>query len=400
MQQSNGTRQPLGQKGFNVEEEVRRRYAEGARQAEAELCCPVHYDARYLDLIPAEILEKDYGCGDPSAWVGEGETVLDLGSGGGKICYILAQKVGSAGRVIGVDFNEAMLALARKYQGEMADKLGFANTRFVKGRIQDLALDLDLAQAWIDAHPIRRVEDLATYEGECNRLRREHPLVPDQSVDVVVSNCVLNLVRAEDKTRLFGEIHRVLRRGGRAVISDIVCDEDPTAEILADPDLWSGCIAGAFREDRFLEMFETAGFYGIEVLSRQAEPWQVIDGIEFRSLTVRAFKGKEGPCLERNQAVIYKGPWRKVVDDDGHTLLRGQRMAVCDKTFRITTDPNGPYAGQIEPVEPREAVPLDQARDFDFKHTGLRHPRETKGLEYRETHTSDSAPCRSGPDCC
>lgn len=385
---------------FNVEEEVRRRYAEGAREAEAGLCCPVHYDRRYLDLIPSEILEKDYGCGDPSAWLGEGETVLDLGSGGGKICYILAQKVGAAGRVIGVDFNEAMLSLARKYQGEMADRLGYANTRFVKGRIQDLALDLELAQGWLDAHPIQRVEDLAAYEGECERLRRERPLVADQSVDVVVSNCVLNLVRPADKTRLFGEIHRVLRRGGRVVISDIVCDEEPTAAILADPDLWSGCISGAFREDRFLEMFEAAGFYGVEILSRQAEAWQVIDGIEFRSLTVRAFKGTEGPCLERNQAVVYKGPWRKVADDDGHTLLRGQRMAVCDKTFRIMTDPKGPYAGQLDPIEPREAMPLDQARPFDCQRTGLRHPRETKGLEYRETHGSGGAPCCSGPDCC
>ncbi len=385
---------------FNVEQEVRRRYADGARQAEPGLCCPTKYDQRYLELLPAEILEKDYGCGDPSAWVNEGETVLDLGSGAGKICYILAQHVGAAGRVIGVDFNDAMLTLARKYQNDMTRKLGYANTRFAKGKIQDLRLDLDLAERWLEENPVSRVEELAAFEAECERLRRERPLVPDETVDVVVSNCVLNLVQSSDKSRLFREIHRVLRQGGRAVISDIVSDEDPTEQILADTGLWSGCIAGALREDRFLEMFEEAGFYGIEILSRQTEPWQVIDGIEFRSLTVRAFKGTEGPCLERNQAVVYKGPWRMVIDDDGHSLLRGQRMAVCDKTFHLLTDPKGLYAGLVLPILPQEEIPLEEASQFDCGRTAVRSPRETKGLEYRETRSAEGSSCCVDSDCC
>jgi hypothetical protein len=179
-----------------------------------------------------------------------------------------------------------------------------------------------------------------------------------------------------------------------------VCDEDPTPSILADPQLWSGCIAGAFREDQFLEMFEQAGFYGIEILSRQAQPWQVIEGIEFRSMTVRAFKGKQGPCLERNQAVIYKGPWKFVRDDDGHTLYRGQRMAVCDKTFKILTNPLGPYSNDIVAVPPHAEIPLEQAGVFNCKGTGVRHPRETKGLEYHETVLSDGAACDCGPGGC
>ncbi|RMG55296.1 MAG: methyltransferase domain-containing protein [Acidobacteria bacterium] len=384
----------------NVEREVLRRYIEGAHQAQPALCCPTQYDDRFLRLLPQEIIEKDYGCGDPSAYVSAGETVVDLGSGAGKICYILAQKVGPEGSVIGVDFNDEMLAVARKYLPEMAEKLGYANVRFVKGKIQDLALDLERAEAWLRRHPIRSIEQLSDFEAECERLRREEPLIPDASVDVVVSNCVLNLVRPQDKQKLFSEIFRVLKRGGRAVISDIVCDEDPTPNILADPQLWSGCIAGAFREDEFLEMFERAGFYGIEILARQEEPWQVIDGIEFRSMTVRAFKGKEGPCLERHQAVIYKGPWKVVRDDDGHTYYRGQRMAVCDKTFNILTDPEGPYSRDIIPVPPYEDIPLEEAEPFQCKGTRRRHPRETKGLEYRETILSEGPACDCGPEGC
>ena len=386
---------------YDIEQAVLRRYGEGARQPQAELCCPTDgYDSRYLDSLPPEIIEKDYGCGDPTRYVGLGETVVDLGSGAGKNCYILAQKVGAAGRIIGVDFNDEMLNLSRKYLDQMGDRFGYRNVEFVKGKIQDLALNLDLAQQWLDQTPIASIAQLASFETECDRLRQEQSLIASDSVDVVISNCVLNLVRPQDKEQLFREIFRVLKRGGRAVISDIVCDEDPTPTILNDPDLWSGCIAGAFREDEFLEMFERAGFHGIEILSRQAEPWQVIDGIEFRSLTVRAFKGKQGDCWERNQAVIYKGPWRAVQDDDGHTLYRGERMAVCDKTFHLYTDPSSPYQSDLIPVSPHSEIPLESAQPFNCSRDAVRDPRETKGLDYRATVKSEASSSCSTDSCC
>ena len=113
-------------------------------------------------------------------------------------------------------------------------------------------------------------------------------------------------------------------------------------------------------------------------------------------MTVIATKGKEGPCLERNQAVIYRGPWKAVIDDDGHTLYRGERMAVCDKTFNIYK--NAPYADDIIPVEPREAIPLEEAALFDCTKNARRHPRETKGMEYDVTQVTDAPSC--GPDGC
>lgn len=371
---------------YDIEQTVRDRYADGARVAQPLLCCPSDgYDGRYLTILPDEIVEKDYGCGDPTRYVNEGDVVVDLGSGAGKNCYIIAQKVGLSGQVIGVDMNDAMLDLSRRYIDSIAQKIGYHNTKFVRGKIQDLALDLDALTPWLQAHPIRTIQDVAVYEAECDRMRRESPLIQSDSVDVVVSNCVLNLVKPQDKKTLFQEIFRVLKRGGRAVISDIVCDEAPTIAIMNDPDLWSGCISGAFLEVEFLQMFEDAGFHGIEILARQEEPWQTIDGIEFRSLTVRAYKGKQGPCLERNQAVIYKGPWKSVQDDDGHTLWRGDRMAVCDKTFKLYTDPIGPYGADMIAVAPYSEVPYDEAPNFDCSRDVTRSPRHTKGLDYRET---------------
>src|SRR5262245_24406368 len=103
------------------EQAVRDRYTQGAAERQAELCCPVSYNTDLLKIIPPEVIEKDYGCGDPTPFVRPGDTVLDLGCGGGKVCFIAAQLVGPTGKVIGVDCNPDMLALARRHQHTVAD---------------------------------------------------------------------------------------------------------------------------------------------------------------------------------------------------------------------------------------------------------------------------------------
>jgi len=382
---------------FDVETAVRERYGAASQEKEAALCCPVEYDPQFLKILPAEIIERDYGCGDPSAYVKAGETVLDLGSGGGKICYIAAQIVGEKGKVIGVDANKEMLGLANKYLDEMAEKIGCANTEFCYGKIQDLKLDLNLVDQYLRENPIKTADDFALYESFAAKIKAEKPLIADDSIDVILSNCVLNLVRPEDKEQLFAEMFRVLKKGGRVAISDIVSDEDVPAHLQADAKLWSGCISGAFREDAFITAFERAGFYGMEIVKRDEKPWRVVEGIEFRSITIVAYKGKQGACFERNQAVIYKGPWKKVIDDDGHILERGQRMAVCDKTFQIYQ--KEPYAKDIIAVEPIENIELENAKEFDCKRTAKRNPRETKGLEYNLTDLSGEI-CGNDGNCC
>ncbi len=369
------------------------RYSRGAQASEAALCCPISYDAELLRVIPAEIIERDYGCGDPSQFVHEGDAVLDLGSGGGKICYIASQLVGPAGSVVGVDLNTEMLALARKHQSEVARKLGYDNVEFHRARIQDLALDLDKFDEHLRSHPVRSANDMLDAQRHADHLRRDHPLIKTESIDVVLSNCVLNLVRPEDKEELFREIYRVLRVGGRAAISDIVSDEPVPERMQADPELWSGCISGAYEEQVFLRAFLKTGFHGVEMVKRDEHPWRKVEGIEFRSITVLAHKGKEGPCLERNQAVVYRGPFSEISDDDGHTYRRGERVAVCEKTFRLLNRP--PYQDFFYFIEPRTPVNPVNAQPFDCSRTVARHARETKGLDFDVT--TDSAAC-CGPD--
>ena len=219
------------------------RYSQASRQREEALCCPTVYPAHLLEVVPSEILDIDYGCGDPTVYVRPGETVVDLGSGAGKMCFMLAQVVGREGRVIGVDCNADMLELSRRHSSTVAERLGYANVDFRCGMIQDLRLDLDALAAHLETHPTRGAQEWLDLRRTEDRLRRERPLIADDSVDCVVSNCVLNLVRSEDRTQLLAELYRVLKLGGRVAISDIVADEDVPVELQNNPELWSGCIS-------------------------------------------------------------------------------------------------------------------------------------------------------------
>ena len=384
-------------KSHRTESIVRQRYAAGALAPESKLCCPVDYDGQYLKIIPEEVIERDYGCGDPSRSLREGETVLDLGSGTGKVCFIAAQIVGPKGKVIGVDMTDEMLEVARRNAPIVAERIGYANVEFCKGRIQDLALDLELLDRELKSGPITDAGSFLAADELAGELRVKRPLVGSDSIDVVVSSCVLNLVEPKSKRQLFDEMFRVLKKGGRAVICDIVSDEEVPQEMQNDPDLWSGCISGALTEDSFLAAFENAGFYGIQILKRAVQPWRTVQGIEFRSVTIEAFNGKQGECFERNQAVIYRGPFKEVLDDDNHRLERGRRYAVCDKTYNLYK--KAPYREFFEFVDPLVDLPLADAKPFDCSRTALRHPKETKGQDYDVTTEAESK-CRDGGSCC
>ncbi|NIO09937.1 MAG: methyltransferase domain-containing protein [Deltaproteobacteria bacterium] len=382
---------------LDVEHAVQLRYGGAAQEAEFGLCVPVEYDRSLLEAIPDEIIEKDYGCGDPSRHVKRGETVLDLGSGSGKACYMMSQIVGKEGRVVGIDFTEKMLNLARSHQQAIGNRLGFHNVEFRRGKIQDLRLDLERVEEYLRSHPVSCLTELNHLREFEESLSHDEPMIPDESIDVVVSNCVLNLVKAEDKKQLFAEMYRVLRRGGRVAISDIVSDEPVPESMKNDPTLWSGCVSGAFQEEELVQAFEEVGFYGIRVEAMPSQPYETVQGIEFRSITLTAYKGKEGPCIERNHAVIYRGPWKQVLDDDHHTFPRGVRIAVCDKTFEICSRP--PYQDEFILISPREEVPKELAGPFDCSRDVRRLPSETKGKDYKVTQASASA-CGPGGSCC
>ncbi len=375
----------------DVRDGVQDRYGAGAQAVEAALCCPIDYDPQYLKIIPQDVLDRDYGCGDPSRYVREGETVLDLGSGGGKICFIASQIVGANGKVIGVDMTDEMLSLARENAPIIAERVGYANVEFRRGHIEDLKLDLDQLDKWLAKNPVKNAGDMEKMEAEILRMKSEMVMIPDNSVDVIVSNCVLNLVSDSKKKQLFTEMFRVLKVGGRVAVSDIISDEDSPEALKKDERLWSGCISGALTELGFIEALEDAGFHGITVDKFEDEPWQIVEGIEYRSATYLAYKGKQGECLEKNQALVYKGPWRQVQDDDGHVFKRGERSAVCEKTFNLMQ--REPYQDMFFTVEPAIAVTekIEWPGDCGVRR---RDPQETKkGKPKLTTDPSQGSSC-------
>ena len=370
---------------------VTKRYSQGAQTREAALCCPVDFNPKLLEVLPQEILERDYGCGDPTPFVSAGDVVLDLGSGAGKVCWIAAQIAGPTGRVIGVDMNTEMLALARTHHATIAARVGFDTVTYRRGMIQDLGLDVELLESSLREHPVNDAESWLELRQLEEKIRTEHPMIADDSVDVVLSNCVLNLVRPSDKGQLFREIFRVVKPGGRVAISDIVADEDIPPDMQKDPDLWSGCISGAYREDLFLAAFAEAGFHGVEIAKRDDQPWQTVNGYEFRSMTVLAHKDALDEDLDRNQAVVYNGPFQEVQDDMGQRFQRGQRTAIGERGFRRMQA--APYEGMFSALEPRVEVPRDQAHEFAHCRTRPRSAREMKGEDYGTTSDGSSACC-------
>lgn len=370
---------------MSVEANVSERYAEGAKARQEALCCPVDYDTSLLTMLPPEIIERDYGCGDPSRYVQPGDVVLDLGSGGGKICYMAAQLVGPEGRVIGVDMTDDMLALARRHQQDMAAKLGGDRVEFKKGYIQDLALDVAAMEQQLAAAPVSSAEQLNQLEAWKQQQRQQTPMIADESVSLVISNCVLNLVDKKDRQQMIEEIFRVLKPGGRVAISDIVCDEAVPQSLQDDATLWSGCISGAFEEKEFMQAFLDAGFVAVSYDKWDDQPWQVVEGIEFRSVTLLASKPSKAHLYDAGQAVLYRGPYSEVRDDLGNIYPRGERIAVSRRTFELIQ--NGPYANDFIGIAP--------AQDGDFGcfclPAGTRRPAaETKGGLHSGTGAGES----------
>tara|TARA_Y100001970_G_scaffold294164_1_gene447837 strand:+ start:15403 stop:16200 length:798 start_codon:yes stop_codon:yes gene_type:complete len=239
-------------------EAVENRYRSAANYKEKCLCMPVPFNSDYLRAIPDSIVERDYGCGDPTLWVKKGDRVLDLGSGSGKNAFICSQVVGPSGYVLGIDRNEEMLSLSRKAIMEFSKNIGYQNIDFIKSSIEC-------------------IDDLN---------EKDQPIVKDSSFDIILSNCVLNLVNPKSRIKLLKNIKRVLRPNGRIAISDIVSNKKVSIELQKDPELWSGCISGAWQEDEFINDFLKLGFYDLTFADRSKEPWKIIDDIEFRSVTL------------------------------------------------------------------------------------------------------------------
>jgi SAM-dependent methyltransferase len=274
----------------SIESAVRHRLRELAQRPGPTPWGPIPYEARYLEVLPDEIRNRDYGCGDPTRFLRAGEAVLDLGSGSGKGAYVAAQIVGPEGVVIGVDCHREMLALARSHLEAFAGRVGFANVDFRCGLIQDLRLDLDALGGLLAACPIRDQWGYLELLEIVERLRREDPLIADATIDAVICNGALSLVRPDDQPRLFAEMARVLRPGGRAIVCDLAVDSNLPSHYRDHPELWASGLGGALSVEALHRAFKTAGFRDFQLAERSAVPATTVGGIVYRPVTVLASK--------------------------------------------------------------------------------------------------------------
>ena len=225
----------------------------GCGPSAADVALRIGYSEEDLGNIP-EVATMGLGCGNPVALASlkEGETVLDLGSGGGIDVFLAAKKVGPRGKAFGVDMTEEMIKKARG----TASKYGYENVEFRLGEIEDLPIE-------------------------------------DNSVDVVISNCVINL--SPDKEKVFREAYRVLKPGGRIMISDLVTEGELPDSVKQSLDAWAGCIAGALEKSQYLDTIRRAGFQNVKIVSETTYSLGVSQELKGKitSAQVEAFKAKQ-----------------------------------------------------------------------------------------------------------
>ncbi len=277
-------------------------------------CCSIEtlpdHHKKILSLIDDEILIKFYGCGSPLPLELQGKTVLDLGCGSGRDVYLASYLVGESGKVIGVDMTDEQLAIARAHIAAQTQKFGFAqpNVEFKSGYIEDLAA-MNIA---------------------------------DHSVDVVISNCVINL--SEDKSRVFREIFRVLKPGGELYFADVFADRRVPDEMRSNALLYGECLGGALYLEDFRRMLLGLGINDFRIISTKLialqdnEMKRLVGPVKFSSITVRAFNLEtlEDRCEDYGQVAIYQGTIAEsphsFILDNHHMFIAHQPMLVCGNT--------------------------------------------------------------------
>lgn len=298
-------------------QDVQTYYGETLSKSEdlkTDACCPTEAMPDRLkpilkDIHP-EILERFYGCGSPLPLALEGQKVLDLGCGTGRDCYILSKLVGESGQVIGIDMTDEQLDMAKKHLDYHSQKFGYSNVSFHKGFIEDLsALGIQ-----------------------------------DESVNVISSNCVLNL--SPNKKQVFQEIFRVLKPGGELYFSDVYADRRLPESLSKDPEVLGECLGGALYIEDFRRILSAAGCRDYRIVSqsplsiKDASIKERIGQAQFYSMTIRAFKlNLEDRHEDYGQTATYKGSIKEApktfVLDEHHSFESGKPVPICKNTADI-----------------------------------------------------------------
>ena len=314
---------PKSESCTNLEEAVQKHYGETLKSGadlKTNACTasakPHPIICAAMSNVPLPIMERFFGCGSPIPVNLEGLSILDLGCGAGRDCYIAAQLAGKDGQVTGVDMTPSQLEFARRYVDEFTKEQGFPKPtmNFIEGNIESLLA--------------------------CG--------IPRDSVDVVISNCVINL--CTNKAGVLQQVYSVLRNGGEFYFSDMYCDRRLNPELKGDPLLHAEGLTGALYEHDFVAMAKAAGFGEVRVLTRapltikDAAIQERLGNAKYYAVTYRLFKvaGLEPRCEDYGQVAVYNGTINghahKYELDEGHVFETGRPMLICGNTALLLTE--------------------------------------------------------------
>jgi arsenite methyltransferase len=306
-------------KGLQSVKEYYGKILNSSKDLKTNACCladsmPAHIRDILKD-VHDEVKDKFYGCGSPIPLDIKGKTILDLGSGSGRDCYILSKLVGPEGLVIGVDMTDEQIEVAKRHIDYHTDKFGFkkSNVKFIKGYIEDL--------------------------GEAG--------IETSSIDIVISNCVINLSPAKES--VFNEIYRVLKPGGELYFSDIFSSRRIPNQLVKNDVLMGECLSGALYTEDFRRLMSKVGFLDFRVVSssevtiQNQDVEKLVGLIKFDSITIRAFKlDLEDKCEDYGQLALYKGTLESspnyFVLDDHHVFEKNKAVSVCRNTAMMLAE--------------------------------------------------------------
>jgi len=306
-----------------IHEEVKTYYGEtlqSSNDLQTNACCTISKPPKHileaLQLLSEEVKDKYYGCGLTLPSAVKGLSIMDLGSGSGRDCFLASKLVGEEGKVIGVDMTDEQIEVAKSNIEFHREAFGYkdSNVQFIKGNIETL-----------------------------NKLE-----LKDGSLDLIISNCVLNL--ATDKQKVLNDAYHLLRQGGEMYFSDVYCDRRIPESLQKNPVLWGECLSGALYWNDFLNFAKRAGFIDPRAYSNapitveNEELQELIGDIKFYSVTYRLMKieGLESDCEDYGQAVSYQGGIQEAPHgfklDDHHYFPKGKVMPVCGNSYKMLFD--------------------------------------------------------------
>lgn len=271
----------------------------------------------------------------------------------------------------------------------------FTNINTLSAEAFDLRTDLCMIENYLKKSPTNSLQEYKLLQAIVEEQKNKNPLVPDNSFDTIILDTNLNTLEDHLFTMALEEAFRSLEKGGKIVLRIFISDE-PCNDLL--PISIKGFeLKTVPIEKEIFDIMDRIGFHGMTFEWRSELPVKVINRIEFREFVISAYKGKQGSCLDCGQAVMYRGPWKEVIDDDGHHFIRGERTAVCVKTYGLMN--REPYKGQFIYIPCYAEIPEETAPMFDCNTPKVRNIQVSKGIIDVKESNADNGNSSCGCDC-